>query len=422
MSELPRTMRQAVNLLVNRHEFYASLLLEMRFVEVEKEPPKTLAQPGTKTFAFTMGTDGRSLFYSRPFVDSITTAVCAFALVHEVCHPMLQHLTRIYKHNTSTAGWTPHTDSQGRLLMRDPTLWNIAGDHVINLMLQVEGFTLWKDCLADPQYRGLSTEEVYAKLIKDAKQKPEPQEETGEGDPVPGSVSVPGMGGDLVEPGSAPGSESDPTALEEEWKDRIVRAATIARQRGKLPAHLEGFITEITTPQYPVWHLLQHYVDEVCSASDSSWYRPHPHFLPQGIILPGPYSDRVAHVCVFYDTSGSVSNEELSRFHRIGGDIIREAQPGLLTLGQCDADVHSYTEIHSQADWPTEMKCTGRGGTSFRPPFAYLEERNIRPSLMIYLTDLEGDFPEFAPPYPVLWVSTTNLTAPWGTTIHLDKE
>jgi predicted metal-dependent peptidase len=40
---------------------------------------------------------------------------------------------------------------------------------------------------------------------------------------------------------------------------------------------------------------------------------------------------------------------------------------------------------------------------------------------MIYLTDLEGDFPDTPPPFPVLWVSTTSHVAPFGTTIHLNQ-
>jgi predicted metal-dependent peptidase len=421
MADLPPNLRRALLTLVIDHEFYAALLLEMRLREIEdKAPPKTLGggDPKDPGFRFTMGTDGRTVFYSRKFVDSITVPVCVFALVHEVCHPMWQHLTRIYKHGTTPEGWKTQTDSQGRLLMRHPKLWNIAGDYVINLMLQQEGFTLWKSCLVDQKYAGLTTEQVYEKLCAGVqKQAGQGEGEGGEGEP--GSQAVPGMGSDLVEPGSEAGSESVPSALEEEWKDRIVRAATIAKQRGKLPASVEGLIAEITEPQYPVWILLQNYVDEVCRDDDYSWHRPHPYFLPQGIIMPGAYSERVSHVCVFYDTSGSVDDESLSRFHRIAGDIIRNANPTLLTLGQCDAGVHSFQEIRSRQDWPSEIKITGRGGTSFKPPFEYLAEKHLQPSLLIYLTDLEGDFPETPPPFPVVWVSTTDLDAPFGQTIHL---
>ncbi len=441
MADIPATLRRAINDLVLNREFYATLLLEMKLKEVEdKAPPKTLGgDPNSPGFRFTMGTDGRSVFYSRKFVESITVPVCVFALVHEVCHPMFQHLTRLYRHGTDSQGtWGLKVDSKGRQLLRHPMLWNMAGDYVINLMLKNEGFVLWKDCLVDSKYRDMSTEQVYDLLFKDAQKQAsqgngddegEESEDSegssagggkGKGDPTKGK-QVPGLGNDLVEPGSEPGGESDPTTLEEEWKDRIVRAAAIAKQRGHLPAHLEGLITEITEPQYPVWILLQNFVDAVCHDDDSSWHRPHPHFLPQGIILPGSYSERVSHVCVFYDTSGSVCDEDLSKFHRIGGDIIREANPALLTLGQCDAQVHSYQEIRSRAEWPSEVKCTGRGGTSFKPPFTYLQERGIQPTLLIYLTDLEGDFPDTPPSFPVLWVSTTDHEAPFGQTIHLNQ-
>jgi len=36
------------------------------------------------------------------------------------------------------------------------------------------------------------------------------------------------------------------------------------------------------------------------------------------------------------------------------------------------------------------------------------------------LTDLYGSFPKVEPDYPVLWVSTSPQTAPFGETIHVD--
>jgi predicted metal-dependent peptidase len=62
----------------------------------------------------------------------------------------------------------------------------------------------------------------------------------------------------------------------------------------------------------------------------------------------------------------------------------------------------------------------GRGGTDFRPVFAHVEAENVQPACLIYLTDLEGSYPETEPDYPVLWIATTNHRATWGETIRLD--
>lgn len=409
---MPDVMRRAINYLTLEHEFWAALLFEMRLVEVTTPPVRILGRGADQSFPFTMGTDGKRIFWDRSFVESLNHAVCAFGLTHEVCHPMLMHLQRIYEHGISGKDWTPRTDTKGRLLTRNPVVWNIAGDLIINPMLKASGFKLWDKCCYDPKYdpaKGWTTEKVYDDLIKNQPNQPKR--------PGPGA---PGEGwGDLIEPSP----ETDLEAEAEEWKDRLVRAATLARARGTLPGSVEGLIKEYTEPVYPVWLLLERYVDSCLKSDDFSWHRPHQTFMQAGIILPGPYSEQVSRVDLWYDTSGSVSDSDLTRFHRVGGDIIRNAQPGVLALGQCDASVTSYQEIRLSTDWPTEVKITGRGGTSFQPPFSYLSERNIRPSLLIYLTDLEGDFPSEPPPYPVLWVSTTpNNKAPFGTTIYLDKE
>jgi predicted metal-dependent peptidase len=60
----------------------------------------------------------------------------------------------------------------------------------------------------------------------------------------------------------------------------------------------------------------------------------------------------------------------------------------------------------------------GRGGTSFHPPFAYLDEEGIVPDTMIYLTDMMGAFPE-EPRYPTVWCATSDIKAPFGETVRV---
>jgi predicted metal-dependent peptidase len=406
VAPIPDTLRRAINYLTLEQEFFAALLFEMKLVEVEDNnpPPRILGRDQKQTdYAFTMGTDGYRIFWSRKFVSTLNVPQCAFVLCHEVCHPMLLHLARLYEHGISGKNWTPKADTHGRLISRDPIIWNVAGDYLINAMLKEAGFQMPPVGLLSDNYtiaKGWTTEKVYNDLLQNAT-----------------VIEVSGIGPDLVEPPP----DADLEAAAEEMKDRIVRAAAIAKSRGHLPSSIEALIKEYTEPVYPVWLLLERYVDMVLRDDDYSWYRPHPNFLPHGIILPGSYSERVSRVDVWYDTSGSVSDEDLSKFHKVGGDIIRNAAPATLAIGQCDAGVHSYTEIRQPSDWLSEIHVTGRGGTSFKPPFAYLAEHRITPSLLIYLTDLQGDFPPEPPPYPVLWVSTTPESAPFGTTLHLKE-
>jgi len=53
--------------------------------------------------------------------------------------------------------------------------------------------------------------------------------------------------------------------------------------------------------------------------------------------------------------------------------------------------------------------------------FAWLEQRNRRPDLLVGLTDLRSRFPARKPPYPVLWVAPPmHGEAPWGQVIELN--
>ena len=72
-----------------------------------------------------------------------------------------------------------------------------------------------------------------------------------------------------------------------------------------------------------------------------------------------------------------------------------------------------------------EMRKGGmHGGTDFRPPFVYVAEHpEIEPSCLIYITDGYGSAPRNPPPYPVLWILTSDGTkpAPWGWELRLQS-
>ena len=93
----------------------------------------------------TCSTDGRSLNYNPQFVDNLTQNEKLFLYLHEICHIILGHSVR----------------RKGR----DPKLWNIAGDHAVNILLR-ESVDLPRPegGLYNSNYQGLSAEEIYSKL------------------------------------------------------------------------------------------------------------------------------------------------------------------------------------------------------------------------------------------------------------------
>ena len=57
------------------------------------------------------------------------------------------------------------------------------------------------------------------------------------------------------------------------------------------------------------------------------------------------------------------------------------------------------------------IEYSGGGGTSFDPPFEYIEKENIQIDAAVYMTDGYGPCTVDQPDYPVLWLIT-----PGGTT------
>jgi predicted metal-dependent peptidase len=66
-----------------------------------------------------------------------------------------------------------------------------------------------------------------------------------------------------------------------------------------------------------------------------------------------------------------------------------------------------------------DLNPVGGGGTEFGPCFEWLDDRDIRPQTLVFLTDLYGSFPPTSPAYPVLWASTGSRNAPFGEVIPM---
>lgn len=380
-------LKQGLSDLTTLHPFWATLVLHMQTKEKTE---------GLPTFA----TDGKTIYFNPKFSDSLSRSINMFALAHEAGHPMFHHMARIFVRRPGRSEVYGFRD--GKPMYFDPVLYNIAGDHVINLALKDCGFEIWKDCYCDAQFKGMTTEQIYDRL--------EDQQKKSGNKLGPDKIT----GGDIMAPAEG--------FSEDEVKEIVAKAAAIAKAQGKLPASLEALIKEATEPQYPVYALLERFIDANIRDEDATFAIPNKRYLPYGIIQPSPFSDKISDVTIVYDTSGSVPDADLQRFHRVAGDILRKLGPKVVRVIQCDAQVHRVDEITRPDQWAEGIKLTGRGGTSFIPPFKWMEEHGKQPSCLIYLTDMAGDFPQFPPRYPVMWVSTEkDQKGPFGMTVHLNQ-
>lgn len=117
---------------------------------------------------------------------------------------------------------------------------------------------------------------------------------------------------------------------------------------------------------------------------------------------PGTKLEGRATILFAIDSSGSISNEELSAFMT---ELWAAYQTGLVDLWAviCDAKI---TDVIHPIRKITLIE--GRGGTDFRPVFEWALNESHHPPFdgIIYLTDGYGTAPKHRPRIPTLWVIT----------------
>lgn len=388
----------------------------------------------------TMATDGRRLVYNPPFVEQITPAELEGVLAHEVMHCALAHHCR-----------------RGE---RDTQLWNRAADYAINPILIGNGMSLPKDALIDPQFADLGAEEIYARLSKQepgsgASQSQSPSKEqssTGGAGAVSAETASdvmeqasasaqPGFEMESpaasappsVDPGDAregrfgevldavgeddkPASQAELSRQRHEWAISAEQAIRSAKACGREPGGMERPLQDARESKQDWRTLLRDFI-AACDPSDYRWSPPNRRFVSSGLYLPSVARSSVGEIVIVVDTSGSIGEQELEQFAGEINVIAGEAQPQAMHVIYCDAEVQSVQEF--SASEPITLLPKGGGGTDFVPPFRWVEENGIQPKFLIYLTDLCCDsFPE-SPEYPVLWVTDSRKSAPFGETLRI---
>lgn len=336
-----------------------------------------------------------------------------FVLAHEVLHMCFKHGLRMG--------------------FRHPALWNVAADYAINWILhegQIGKFpepdpAKGEVKLLDEKYKGMTAEAIYDLLEKEHKKQ-------GGGDKfkTKGGVvldlrkSDPGGTGGFERPVNVDGSElseSQRSELERSIDARTSSAAAAAKSQGKLPAGLERLLNTAMKPKIDWRERLRMFVAKQFP-SDYSWAKPHRRFLPHDLYLPHVEKAGVGEILAIMDTSGSVAYDnpksEGAQYYAEIKAICQDVMPAKMHVMYCDAEVAGH-DVFDQGEDPI-LKPRGGGGTDFRPPFQKVAKEGIEIQCAIYLTDGCGPFPDKPPPYPVLWVITTDVAPPWGEHIKID--
>ena len=360
--EIPRRLQGALLRIRGDHPFFGALAL---FAEIRIDDSIATA-----------ATDGKVLWFNATFVEQQDTNRLCGLVAHELLHAALLHGLRRRE--------------------RDPVLWNIAADIVVNGMIRKDtAYGLPLGGVEDAALAHLSVEEIYEQL--DAGPKPTPGITLL--DLRPASVA-----GEPVGPLSSRSAidEAHAAELERHWRSALQQAAAVARRigRGIGKTGLAGVrdIGEATLPSLNWREVLWQFM--VATPHDFAGFDRR--FIYRRLYLEDMVGESVD-VAIALDTSGSISGPALEAFM---GEVqgILDAYPQIRgQLFFADAALYGPHEFSRDVAIPPPQ---GGGGTSFVPFFDWVtrqEEVGSLP-LCIYFTDGYGTFPRQVPAAPLLWV------------------
>lgn len=371
----------------------------------------------------TTATDARKFYYNPAYIDALKLDEAQFMLAHEALHCALSHFAR----------------RQHRKKHR----WDLACDFAINPLLVDDGLKPPPEAIVLDQFKGMTAEEIYPlidefedqeTLDRHAYEKDEPSSGAGqhkketdlfpdqspsntppETNPDGQKQSSNSQQGQAKAPSPLTPDEIDTLTIQ--WQQRMAGAAQQAIQAGKLGGEMARMVDHMLQPQLPWRSLLARYLSPL-ARDDFSYMRPS---RREGeFIMPSLRSSQIKLV-IALDTSGSISQQEIDEF-LAEVNALKGQLRAHITLLACDA------ELAKDAPWVFEpwdafeapKQFDGGGGTSFRPVFKWLQERNINPELLVYFTDAEGAFPDTEPDYPVIWLIKGKNKVPWGQRIQLN--
>jgi predicted metal-dependent peptidase len=210
---------------------------------------------------------------------------------------------------------------------------------------------------------------------------------------------------------------SEREQLARRWESRVALAEQHARQAGRLSASCARLVRDALRPQLPWRVLLARYMSAL-GRNDYSYRRPS---RREGAALMPSLAAEDIDIVVAIDTSGSLTDADLAEFAAEMNALKGELH-GRVTLLACDEALDERGPWRFEAWEPMRMPSDlrGGGGTCFVPVFEWIERERFRTDVLVYFTDAEGEFPEAAPDYPVLWLVKGRAEVPWGERIQLN--
>ena len=377
----------------------------------------------------TTGTDAKSIYYNKSYIEDLSLSQVQFVLAHEALHCGLSHFAR-----------REH---------RDRKRWDVACDHAVNQLLIDDDLERPEGSLFNAEYAGMSAEEIYPCIEADNDEQPmdqhlydpdykndtesddhttqasgksgDSQSETSVSGQIPDNNNSKDNRTEAPASGVAPPpplNSAERDRLDTQWQQRLAGATQQAAQAGKLSESVSRALERLLQPTLPWRALLARFMS---GAARNDYNLIRPSRRREGdAILPSLQSQQID-VAVALDTSGSIQQEELNEF-LTELNAIKGSMNARVTLLACDEKLNKDCPWLFEPWDPLKVpdQIEGGGLTDFAPVFEWVADGIHRPDLLIYFTDAKGRFPNDRPHMPVLWLVKGNAKVPWGQRIQLN--
>ena len=346
----------------------------------------------------TAATNGWDVIYNPDFVEQHMKSdpELRFLVLHEAMHKAYRHLHV----------WRTLHDENAQLA-------NIAADHFVNLSLvdtdNGEGFVKMPVLGVQPnaKYRGWSVKQIFEDLKANGE---------GQGE---------GNGDGMDEHDWENATTGDPATEQERANEiqRAIRQGEIIRRKmaGKGAGDRDGVFGDLLQPKIDWKKVLRDFITETCAGRDeSSWRRPNRRFLSYDTYMPSMLGTTMTELVIGFDTSGSIfGGDEMTLFVSEIKTIVEDIKPTKVHVIYWDTEVAGHQTFEEGQFAVQSLNIKGGGGTDGSVLFDYLREQRITPQAIVQFTDgYVGDWGKTD--VPTLWAVSTDLVAPFGTTIRVE--
>jgi predicted metal-dependent peptidase len=403
---LERIIVARVGLLL-RHPFFGNMATRLKIMAADDWLP-------------TAAVDGRNLYFNTQFFNAMSNKEIEFVIAHEILHCVFDHL--------------------GRREGRDPVLYNIAADYIVNNLLvrdRIGDKPKLVDCYQDFKYEGWQSEAVYDELFKQAKENgkkfldelgellDEHLDGEGDQDGEADAGETKDGNGNTVSKAKPKYSKEEAKKIKDEIKEGMLQAAQAAGA-GNTPGEVQRMIKELTEPQMNWREIISQQIQSTIK-HDFTFQRPNRKGWQSGAILPGQNFDEQIDCCIALDMSGSIGNAQAKDFLGEVKGIMEQFKDYNIKIWCFDTKV--YNEQEFTADGGEDLvdyELFGGGGTDFDANWTYMKENDIQPKKFIMFTDgypwdSWGD-PDYCDTvFLIHGHHNKDLEAPFGVTTHYEN-